>query len=258
MRVACTDGTFLVVTEVNDFGHDFDRMFGASEYVRALWIVSVEDMGTCFVLEDGDVWYERKKIRHVQNVKATFAALERKYAERVLARVREEALAFVPISTKDKGGVKMGIGNEYRDAIAKRTGLKAHELRCPREKSDMTPCVARDGDLAMTNSGHCVGCDAKVEDLLREEAARVELLKEKGKTPAGKAMSTEAKLSFIAVCVGIIAHTNTEHGLNEDMIKQLQAVGADIGLNVVLAQPEVPAGQLSKEEVEKLAEEAGA
>lgn len=62
----------------------------------------------------------------------------------------------------------MSIGNDYRDAVLSRTGLTYDELECPREKSDMTPCVARDGDLAMTNDLHCVGCGASVVELLKE------------------------------------------------------------------------------------------
>lgn len=31
-------------------------------------------------------------------------------------------------------------------------------IHCPHAKSDMTPCVARDGDLAVANDGVCVGC----------------------------------------------------------------------------------------------------
>ena len=31
---------------------------------------------------------------------------------------------------------------------------------CPRAASDMTPCVARDGDSATGDSGECVGCGA--------------------------------------------------------------------------------------------------
>lgn len=53
--------------------------------------------------------------------------------------------------------------------ITIRTGLKNDELVCPREKSDMTPCVARDGDCAMTEDGKCAGCGADVAELLVEE-----------------------------------------------------------------------------------------
>lgn len=35
----------------------------------------------------------------------------------------------------------------------------AETKRCPRAKSDMTPCVLKDGDLALTDDFHCAGCD---------------------------------------------------------------------------------------------------
>lgn len=63
----------------------------------------------------------------------------------------------------------MGIGNELMESVLKRTGLKASELVCPRERSDMTPCVARDGDCAMTNDCHCVGCGVSVLGLFETE-----------------------------------------------------------------------------------------
>ncbi len=59
--------------------------------------------------------------------------------------------------------------------IFERTGLMPSELQCPREKSDMTPCVARDGGLAVTMSGCsgiCVGCERAVADLLNKEKER--------------------------------------------------------------------------------------
>jgi len=46
-------------------------------------------------------------------------------------------------------------------------------LGCPRAKSDMTPCVARDGGLA-ADSGDppvCVGCGRSPYELLVEAAA---------------------------------------------------------------------------------------
>jgi len=61
------------------------------------------------------------------------------------------------------------IGNEYRDLVMKRTGLKKEELECPREQSAVTPCVARDGDLAMTDDGKCAGCGHSVLDLVIKE-----------------------------------------------------------------------------------------
>jgi hypothetical protein len=40
---------------------------------------------------------------------------------------------------------------------------------CPRAKTDMTPCVARDGNIAtFTEYGLCVGCDYHPADLLTE------------------------------------------------------------------------------------------
>ena len=41
-------------------------------------------------------------------------------------------------------------------------------LYCPRAKSDMTPCAARDGSTAVTDDGHCVGCGEHSADLLKE------------------------------------------------------------------------------------------
>ena len=39
---------------------------------------------------------------------------------------------------------------------------------CPRAKSDMTPCVARDLRTAAANDGTCVGCGQHPADLLTE------------------------------------------------------------------------------------------
>lgn len=40
-------------------------------------------------------------------------------------------------------------------------------IGCPRARSDMTPCVARDGSSAMADET-CIGCDEKPADLLRD------------------------------------------------------------------------------------------
>jgi hypothetical protein len=40
-------------------------------------------------------------------------------------------------------------------------------IGCPRQNSDMTPCVARDGHLAVADET-CVGCNANPADLLEE------------------------------------------------------------------------------------------
>jgi hypothetical protein len=39
-------------------------------------------------------------------------------------------------------------------------------IGCPRARTDMTPCVARDGRLACADDGLCVGCDADPAALL--------------------------------------------------------------------------------------------
>ena len=63
------------------------------------------------------------------------------------------------------------LADHYRDLVLVRTGLKPSEIICPREKSDMTPCVARDGGLAASDDGWCVGCDKGLRGLVdREEA----------------------------------------------------------------------------------------
>ena len=67
----------------------------------------------------------------------------------------------------------MAIGDVYKSMMLSRTGLKDYELVCPREKSDMTPCVARDGDCAMTEDFHCVGCGSNIQQLIRDEEARL-------------------------------------------------------------------------------------
>jgi len=66
--------------------------------------------------------------------------------------------------------------DEYRDAVLKRTGLKAEELKCPREQSDITPCVARDGRLALAETiggtPVCAGCDYFLSVLFIKEQNR--------------------------------------------------------------------------------------
>lgn len=54
-------------------------------------------------------------------------------------------------------------------AVFARTGLKTEDLMCPHEKSEATPCVARDGATACTGNGCCVGCGLAVTDLLEDE-----------------------------------------------------------------------------------------
>jgi hypothetical protein len=38
---------------------------------------------------------------------------------------------------------------------------------CPRAKTDMTPCVARDAGTAVDEDGNCVGCGQHPAELLR-------------------------------------------------------------------------------------------
>lgn len=73
------------------------------------------------------------------------------------------------------------LGDEFRDLVLTRTGLTARTLVCPREKSDMTPCVARDGGIcvieihAAGGGGPypvCVGCETRIDLRLAEERAR--------------------------------------------------------------------------------------
>jgi len=41
-------------------------------------------------------------------------------------------------------------------------------ISCPYAKSDMTPCMARDGESALDDDGTCVGCGKRPIDLLVE------------------------------------------------------------------------------------------
>jgi len=64
------------------------------------------------------------------------------------------------------------IADNVRDKILQRTGLRAEDLACPREKSDMTPCIARDGSLALTKN-KCVGCGITLNQLQEDEMRKV-------------------------------------------------------------------------------------
>jgi hypothetical protein len=62
--------------------------------------------------------------------------------------------------------------DELKRLIQDRTGIASRELVCPRAKSDMTPCVARDGNLAVAvkfSQEVCVGCEWGVFGLLESE-----------------------------------------------------------------------------------------
>lgn len=45
---------------------------------------------------------------------------------------------------------------------------------CPRARSDWTPCIARDGALALADDGVCVGCGHQPSELLKDLALRHE------------------------------------------------------------------------------------
>jgi hypothetical protein len=45
-------------------------------------------------------------------------------------------------------------------------------IDCPRAKSWMTPCVARDGQFAAADDSVCVGCGEHPADLLRDLVRR--------------------------------------------------------------------------------------
>ena len=57
--------------------------------------------------------------------------------------------------------------------IKERLGL-AHfeEIRCPRARSSMTPCVAKDGSCAAADDGTCVGCGQLCREILSAELTK--------------------------------------------------------------------------------------
>ena len=67
----------------------------------------------------------------------------------------------------------MSIGDYYKGLVMGRTGIDSSELKCPHEKSSMTPCVARDGDTAMTKDEKCVGCGLDVKELIKIEKSKL-------------------------------------------------------------------------------------
>lgn len=59
-----------------------------------------------------------------------------------------------------------------KNMIFKRTGIPSKDLDCPRAKSEMTPCIAKDGESACTKDGICVGCGMEVEKLYYVEKSQ--------------------------------------------------------------------------------------
>lgn len=69
-----------------------------------------------------------------------------------------------------KIGVEMmNPADEFKYLVQKQTGIPKDELSCPRAKSFMTPCIARDGDLTESDDGRCVGCLVSTKELLTQE-----------------------------------------------------------------------------------------
>lgn len=63
-------------------------------------------------------------------------------------------------------------GDYLQDFVHRRTGLEPKDLQCPREKSDTTPCAARDGNTAVCDiqgTKSCVGCEKPIVDLVHTE-----------------------------------------------------------------------------------------
>lgn len=65
------------------------------------------------------------------------------------------------------------LADELSVMVLKRTGLRPQKLICPREKSEMTPCVVRDGRLAAVDDDYhgpiCIGCERGLQRLLDAE-----------------------------------------------------------------------------------------
>jgi hypothetical protein len=61
----------------------------------------------------------------------------------------------------------------YKTLVLKRLDTGPREYACPREESDMTPCIGRDGKLACTDDGYCAGCNRTVAGLLLIERKKL-------------------------------------------------------------------------------------
>jgi hypothetical protein len=66
------------------------------------------------------------------------------------------------------------MADEFRVMVLKRTNITRTELKCPRENSEMTPCIARDGGTAVaftssTNRPLCVGCEIDLQTVYNDE-----------------------------------------------------------------------------------------
>lgn len=68
------------------------------------------------------------------------------------------------------------LGNELRALVFARTKILSLDLVCPRETSEMTPCVARDGGTCVIESNEaaiCVGCGTSIEQQIALEKEKV-------------------------------------------------------------------------------------
>ena len=68
-------------------------------------------------------------------------------------------------------------------------------------------------------------------------------------------MELERRLDFIAVCVGLSAHTATIGGLPPAMLAELSTIARGIGINVEVTRPNEPKPALSVDEVRELTKE---
>lgn len=66
-------------------------------------------------------------------------------------------------------------------------------IGCPRAKSDMTPCIARDGHTALADDDGCVGCGTKPTPLLYE-------LRDAGVTPSAEITHRAAQNTADLLC----------------------------------------------------------
>lgn len=66
--------------------------------------------------------------------------------------------------------------DELKMSISNRLGIPSKDLECPHQKSFMTPCLGRDGNLALAYANKipiCVGCETPLMILLITESKRI-------------------------------------------------------------------------------------
>ena len=115
-------------------------------------------------------WHELQKAGTVSGVNGAEAGMLEAYESWL---VNIDSVSPSPTTTEDQ---TRKLGDQFRDLVLTRTGLKPTELVCPREKSDMTPCTARDGGITVILiNGHpcCVGCETRIDLQVAKELAKV-------------------------------------------------------------------------------------